>query len=593
MNELYRDNSLLFRVVAERKGKLLIINCNEQKMPFWKDRSYISSLKPASEEEILKPFLSYEDLSPDKQVKVNERYVIVAGILAFLADDTLRNKAIASIATLHNISKQTVRSYLITFLVYQDKAALAPKDYKAGKELTADERNFRYALNKYFYTVNKNSLNFTYVQMLKDRYIDSKGALLEKYPTFNQFRYFYRKTRKLETFFISRDGIKDYQKNKRPLLGENVQTYAEYSGLMGMVDSTVCDIYLVNDRGEVVGRPILTACVDTYSSLCMGYSLGWEGGIYSVVGLLKNMLTDKKDYCRDFGILISETEWNCKGLPLTFITDKGSEYKGENFEQITDLGITIDNLPAYRPDLKGPIEKFFDVVQGYFKPFLKGRGIVEPNFQERGARDYRKDAAFTLKEFETILLRCILFYNGSRVLEDFPYTEEMLDMEVRPYSNEIWNYQMRRYCPLVITDSDTLAKIMLPRTIANFTREGLKVNSLRYSNQDFKEQFLRGGEVEVSYNPYDVSTIYLTEGMIPFELIETRFIGKTVDTVEKIKQRQKALVQREERNSLQAQIDLAEHILTIRNQTIRKNADIKNIRENRKREIKLIKAQGE
>lgn len=593
MNELYRDNSLLFRVVAERKGKLLIINCNEQKMPFWKDRSYISSLIPASEEEILKPFLSYEDLSPDKQVKVNERYVIVAGILAFLADDTLRNKAIASIATLHNISKQTVRSYIITFLVYQDKAALAPKDYKAGKELTADERNFRYALNKYFYTVNKNSLNFTYVQMLKDKYIDSEGALLEKYPSFNQFRYFYRKTKKLETYYISRDGIKDYQKNKRPLLGENVQTYAEYSGLMGMVDSTVCDIYLVNDRGEVIGRPILTACVDTYSGLCMGYSLGWEGGIYSVVGLLKNMLTDKKDYCRDFGILISETEWNCKGLPLTFITDKGSEYKGENFEQITDLGITIDNLPAYRPDLKGPIEKFFDVVQGYFKPFLKGRGIVEPNFQERGARDYRKDAAFTLKEFETILLRCILFYNGSRVLEDFPYTEEMLDMEVRPYSNEIWNYQMRRYCPLVITDSDTLAKIMLPRTIANFTREGLKVNSLRYSNQDFKEQFLRGGEVEVSYNPYDVSTIYLTEGMIPFELIETRFIGKTVDTVEKIKQRQKALVQREERNSLQAQIDLAEHILTIRNQTIRKNADIKNIRENRKREIKLIKAQGE
>lgn len=593
MNELYRDNSLLFRVVAERKGKLLIINCNEQKMPFWKDRSYIYSLKPAAEEEILKPFLSYEDLSPDKQVKVNERYVIVAGILAFLADDTLRNKAIASIATSHNISKQTVRSYLITFLVYQDKAALAPKDYKAGKELTADERNFRYALNKYFYTVNKNSLNFTYVQMLKDRYIDSKGALLEKYPTFNQFRYFYRKTKKLETYYISRDGIKDYQKNKRPLLGENVQTYAEYSGLMGMVDSTVCDIYLVNDRGEVIGRPILTACVDTYSSLCMGYSLGWEGGIYSVVGLLKNMLTDKKDYCRDFGILISETEWNCKGLPLTFITDKGSEYKGENFEQITDLGIIIDNLPAYRPDLKGPIEKFFDVVQGYFKPFLKGRGIVEPNFQERGARDYRKDAAFTLKEFETILLRCILFYNGSRVLEDFPYTEEMLDMEVRPYSNAIWNFQIKKYCPLVITDYDVLEKIMLPRTIGNFSREGLRVNALRYSNPNFKEQFLKGGEVEVSYNPYDVSTIYLTEGMIPFELIESRYAGKSFEVVEKLKQRQKDLVQKEERNSLQAQIDLAEHIETLRKQTSRKKSVIKNIRENRKKEIRHLRVQGE
>lgn len=593
MNELYRDNSLLFRVVAERKGKLLIITCNEQKMPFWKDRSYISSLKQASEEEILKPFLSYEDLSPDKQVKVNERYVIVAGILAFLADDTLRNKAIASIATLHNISKQTVRSYLITYLIYQDKAALAPKDYKAGKELSVDEKNFRYALNKYFYTANKNTLKFSYVQLLKDRYLDNKGVLLEKYPSFNQFRYFYRKTRKLETFFISRDGIKDYQKNKRPLLGENVQAYSGYSGLMGMVDSTVCDIYLVNDRGEVIGRPILTACVDTYSSLCMGYSLGWEGGIYSVVGLLKNMLTDKKDYCRDFGILISETEWNCKGLPLTFITDKGSEYKGENFEQITDLGITIDNLPAYRPDLKGPIEKFFDVVQGYFKPFLKGRGIVEPNFQERGARDYRKDASLTLREFETVLIHCILFYNGARVLEEFPYTEKMLDDEVRPYCNTIWNYQMKEYCPLVFVGKEKLRQVMLPRTTGAFSREGLKVNSLRYTNPDYIEDFLNGGTVEVSYNPDDVSELYITEGMVPFTLIESRFAGKTVDDVCTLKQRQKSIIQREERNSLQAQIDLARHIQTVRSQAGSSNADIKHIRDNRKREIKLIKAQGE
>ena len=143
MNELYRDGSLLLRVVAERKDKLLIINCNEQKMPFWKERICISSLKSASEEEILKSYKAFEELSPAKQMRVNERYVIVAGILAFLADDTLRNKAIASIATLNNISKQTVRSYLITFLVYQDKSALAHKDYKAGKELSVDEKNFR------------------------------------------------------------------------------------------------------------------------------------------------------------------------------------------------------------------------------------------------------------------------------------------------------------------------------------------------------------------------------------------------------------------------------------------------------------------
>lgn len=84
------------------------------------------------------------------------------------------------------------------------------------------------------------------------------------------------------------------------------------------------------------------------------------------------------------------------------------------------------NLQAYRAEQKGPVEKSFDVIQGYMAPYLKGKGYVEPDFQERGAHDYRKDACLTMKEFEKILLHCIVFYNSSRVLEDFPMTEEML-----------------------------------------------------------------------------------------------------------------------------------------------------------------------
>lgn len=36
---------------------------------------------------------------------------------------------------------------------------------------------------------------------------------------------------------------------------------------------------MVDDSGKLIGPPILTACVDGYSSVCMGYSLGFEGGI--------------------------------------------------------------------------------------------------------------------------------------------------------------------------------------------------------------------------------------------------------------------------------------------------------------------------
>ena len=49
-----------------------------------------------------------------------------------------------------------------------------------------------------------------------------------------------------------------------------------------MLDGTVCDIYLVDDAGHLVGRPILLACVDAYTSFCYGYSLLWEGGVRPV-----------------------------------------------------------------------------------------------------------------------------------------------------------------------------------------------------------------------------------------------------------------------------------------------------------------------
>ena len=139
----------------------------------------------------------------------------------------------------------------------------------------------RWGLNKFFYNKNKNSLRTAYVLLLKEKYCDEYGNLLSEYPTFYQFRYFYRKHKKMSTFYISRTGLKNYQKNKRPLLGNTIKQFANHIGI-GMLDSTICDIYLVNDNGDLVGRPILTACVDAYSSLCCGYSLSWEGGMYSL-----------------------------------------------------------------------------------------------------------------------------------------------------------------------------------------------------------------------------------------------------------------------------------------------------------------------
>ena len=111
------------------------------------------------------------------------------------------------------------------------------------------------------------------------------GLLMKGHPSFYQFRYFYRKTRSEQNYLISRKGLTNYQRNYRPLLGEGTSGYAQNVGV-AMLDSTICDIYLVDEVGNLLGRPILTACVDAYSQMCFGFALTWEGRMKSLRELM-------------------------------------------------------------------------------------------------------------------------------------------------------------------------------------------------------------------------------------------------------------------------------------------------------------------
>lgn len=589
-NDLLKREDSIIRVLEIKDDKALVIDCIKRTMPKWIGIDAINNFAYLSENQLTdttKILIRDEDeLSYSEKSLAHKNYTLIAGILPFIDDGMKRSEVIKKIALQNNISPQTIRKYLCLHLIYQDISALIPRKRTERNGLTPDEKNIRWALNKFFYTKNKNSLRTAYMFMLREKYCDNNGTLTDKFPSFYQFRYFYRKHKKLETLYISRNGLKDYQRNNRPLLGEGIQDFAPNVGV-GMLDSTICDIYLVDDAGNLVGRPILTACVDAYSSLCCGYSLSWEGGVYSIKNLMLNVIADKVEWCKRFGISISKEGWNSDSLPATLVTDKGSEYKSENFEQITELGVRLINLPAYRPELKGAVEKFFDVIQNLFKPMLKGKGVIEPNFQERGAHDYRKDACLTMDDFEKIILHCIIYYNSKRVLENFPYTEKMIADEVKPYANCIWNWGVNQAgANLIKVMEQDLLLTLLPRTTARFSRFGLKVNKLRYKNDGYTEQYLKGEEVTVAYNPDDVGCVWLLEDdkFINFELIESRFDGMNIKEVNTVKKGQQNIVNDAYDENLQAKIELMEHIRIISDKSNECSINIHNIRKTRKKE---------
>jgi len=363
-NQLIKNHGIIYRVLAVDADDVLLLDCIKKVMPQWFKLDEVGGFENCSEEELLSStetvLAEEQDMSPKARQTVHERYTVIAGILPFVGDDRLRTEAIKRIAAEKGISMPTVRSYLCHYLAYQDISALLPKERKTvEKELTEDEKNIRWALNKFYFTRHKNSLKTAYTYMLKERYCDGEGNLLLPYPSFNQFRYFHSKYKTQQTTLISRNGIKDYQRNHRPLLGDGVQEFAPAVGT-GMIDSTICDIYLVDNSGNLVGRPVLTIITDSYSSgFVMGYALTWEGGTYSLRDLMLNVIADKVEWCKKFGILIKKEQWDSNQIPSVIVSDMGSEYQSDTFAQITELGITLINLPPLRPELKSIVEKSF------------------------------------------------------------------------------------------------------------------------------------------------------------------------------------------------------------------------------------------
>ena len=305
LGNLYDNGVTIYRELAARDDTVLVIDCVKRTMPVWLPKDRLTDWQQIEEQALHEKTgilpLTEDALSKSALACAHKRYSMIAPAVAVVTDKKQRNDMIIWVSNEYGISKQTVRKYLCLFLVYQTVSILAPIDSTNKVSLTKEQKWMRWALNKYFYIQRANSLRTAYLYLLKEKYLDDKGQLLEKHPTYYQFRYFYRRTRNEQNFLISRKGLTEYQRNHRPLLGEGVAEFANHVGI-AMLDSTICDIYLVDEAGKLLGRPILTACVDAYSQMCCGFALTWEGGMISLRELVTHVITNKADYCKKYGI---------------------------------------------------------------------------------------------------------------------------------------------------------------------------------------------------------------------------------------------------------------------------------------------------
>jgi putative transposase len=173
-------------------------------------------------------------------------------------------------------------------------------------------------------------------------------------------------------------------------------------------DHSLADILLVDSYGKLLGRPWLTTVIDCYSRCIMGINLSYDPPSSQVVSLALRHAILPKRYGSEYKL---HENWGTYGLPDNFYSDNGKDFRSKHLEQIgVQLGFACHFRD--RPSEGGIVERPFKTFNTEF--FSSLQGYTASNVQDR-PKTAEKDACFTLRELEELLVRYIVDNYNQRI----------------------------------------------------------------------------------------------------------------------------------------------------------------------------------
>lgn len=541
MMMFYEKNARTIRKVADSPAGVWVVDYEYPGAPYLITHDELSAMELVTMPEDFGAVVVMSDWQrevKDKRMDVLRPLVEGEHAQRVITDARERQRLMSRIAAEHELSVKTVTRWYHQYLA-RGVSGLYPQKRRLSRSLDDEiQQNFRWAVNKYYYSSRNMSLRETYDMLILARYTKPDGTLTDGYPSFSQMKYYFYKVMKNDiTTAIARSGLSSYQRNCRPLYGKS-KDYASNIGIY-QLDATPADIHLVssNDRSLPIGRPQIYMAVDIASQLIAGIYVGLEQNEAAFASCLRNAAEDKVAFCARYGIEITRESWPSQGLPSEIVTDRGREFMGKRADELCALyGVVCTGLPPYRPDLKGLVEKTFDMLQQRYKPILAHRGVIATDNPERGAPDYRAEAVLTLHEFTQIVIYCVLHLNSARIIESYTRPPEMVRDNVNPISSQIWQWLAdNNHSSVVKLTEEDECLTLLPRDGGKITRHGLEFCGLCYCNREYDQRCASAGQrgqenVTVAYDPLTADYVYLFERgrYIRFELsCERELFGDT------------------------------------------------------------------
>lgn len=542
----------------------------------------------------------------------------------------------------HQLSRQTIERIVLKFWKGgKSKLALLPNlvnsggkgktrnilDAKRGRPNIYSKNNknvdvilakqIQKAYKKFYLEVEQASLHTAYLNYLRVKYPSQvKKNDYTNVPTEIQFKYWGEKAFGVEERIIGKRGLKIFNKDFR-ITTESSVINTVGPGSLFQIDSTKADIELVSsiNRSIPIGGPTLYIVSDVFSRMIVGVLVTLEeSSYYSGARALYNSMISKTKLCEEEGLNeienfnISDDEWPCHFLPDSIVADRAELLGTQSNNIIRDLGIAIENTAAYRADLKGVVENHFKVIHSKIKGLADRRGFKSLNHAQRGVRDARKDALLTLKEYYAIIIKEVLSYNNSKVLESYPLDKDMIVDGVSPIPIDLWHWGIQnRSGKLRSSNILNLKEKLLPQGKAKLSKDGVYFNkgwyNVMHKEVNNRQLLLQDKKlpVEVNFDPFNLEIIYLRYNK---QLIEC-FISKSksplyvnaniweIDAInEKITQKKYIDKTHNKTRSIES-LEFAEFIFEKAEKKRKKKTSAsikpKNIRENKNKEKNLIR----
>lgn len=558
---------------------------------------------------------------------------------------------IKDIAKENKLSTRTVKRYLIRYLVRgQNKNALILDYYRCGclnkeKKLSNKKTGRPRVYNlKAGEGINvTDEIKLIFEQVIDDLYKDRQNKkssgdtpklklsqvydlMIGKYfkddngevkpenelPTIGQFRYWYNKRTKFKVEYKSNKSKKEYNLRIRPLIGTSLDK-AQYPTGTFQIDSTQGDIKIVStfNRSNVIGNPTIYIVIDVFSRMITGYYAGLENASWSAAMMaIYNCTINKVDFCKYYGVDIKDDEWNSCDLPDVIVCDKGSEFTGENIENMANyFNIEIKNAPPYRPDLKGIVESFFRKLNSEFKT---APGSFKSQIRERGEENPVEVACLDINQINRIIISCIINHNN-KYMNNYRRTSTMIEDNVECIPSKIWNWGMENLVGYKPKLGDDYIKLgLIPRDKASVTDRGIKFKNMYYIcdeaiNEGWFEtaRTIKRWKVDIAYDPRNLNKIYLIKNkkreytICSLKKSEDRYLDKTYDEINSLNTLEQELKAEYKYNNLKNEVKKNDRILTevklgkkmskaYKIKTGKTKNNTKQIRENRKIEKKRL-----